>query len=104
VKEGYTPGVYETWVMAEAEINPPNFLGQAVHKSFAKLDTAILFIGGEVLYKAWTAFSVGKLDVAEELFKHGDPSGHSALRIREARSNQIAAAARAEEQRRACVT
>jgi hypothetical protein len=104
VKEGHTPGVYEKWALASAEINPPKFTGQAVHKSFAKLDAVILYMGGEALYKAWTAFSAGKLDDAEELFKQGDPSGHGALRIREARANQIAAASRAEEQRRARVT
>jgi hypothetical protein len=104
VKIGFTPGFYEDWALAKAEINPPKFLHQAVHKSFAKLDEAIRFMGGEALYKAWTAFSAGKLDDAEELFKLGDPSGHGAFRIRCERADQVAAATRAEEQRLARVT
>ena len=93
VKVGWTPGVFQNWKEAKAEIDK---LGdKAVYKKFDDIDAAIDFIGGDDVSRAWDLFRAGKLGEAQVLFTRKDLSGHGAhhIGLERARLAKLAAAA-----------
>eukprot|EP01052_Picozoa_sp_SAG31_P053333 SAG31_NODE_13623_length_856_cov_22.778071_1_plen_97_part_01 len=55
VKVGWTPGVFQSWPSAKAEIDALAE-GEAVYKKFSTRAAAVAFVGGDIVVQAWDAF------------------------------------------------
>ena len=66
VQQCYTPGVYKSWNVVRPQVEPPLCTYKPFHKKFPDLDSAIEFMGGGNMHRAWEAFSDDRLDDEEE--------------------------------------